>query len=101
MKKKNETPEVEEPTGTPKEKTATEIAYEKLFQEMVDEFRNNYQPSVFAEGCEFLSTEQIIEMWSSIAELREESINQFMVESGFTTKLIGNQFKWIVRPIRK
>lgn len=103
MGKQTQHPDKDRTTTPPKgEKTDSEIAYEKLFQDMVDEFRNNYQPSEFPEGCEFMTTASIIEMWSTIAPgLTETTVNTFMVQSGFCTKLIGGEFKWLVKPTRR
>lgn len=102
MKKQTQSPEEDRTTTPPKsKKTASEVAYEKLFQDMVDEFRNNYQPSHTPEGCDFMTTASIIEMWETIVPgLNETTVNTFMVEAGFTTKLIGGEFKWLVRAVK-
>lgn len=107
MGKKRQMPDDEEAIyfnkdKEPREKTDSEIAYEKLFQDMVDEFRRNYQPSETPEGCEFMTTASIIDMWSTIAPgLTETTVNTFMVQSGFCTRLIGGEFKWLVRAVKQ
>lgn len=70
-----------------------------LIEHMMGVFSEKYKPSPDAAGCDLKSTWEIQEMFSEIISVPKATLATNLMDLGFKTTLIGNEFKWILRPI--
>lgn len=73
-------------------------AYGQLIDEMFLEFNSRYKPSATPEGCDLKTTTEITDVFSTIAPFEESLIAIYLNEQGFRIKLIGNEFRWMLKP---
>lgn len=70
----------------------------ELVTQMMKEFVSKYRPSIEPEGCDLKSSWEIAEMFESIVYVPTDMIARLLMDLGYKTTLIGNEFRWMLRP---
>ncbi len=73
----------------------------EILEELLNSFEECYQPAFnIVESDEQLSSNDIISLFNSAAKLTKEEIYEGLKSRGFVTKLVGNQFVWLVKELK-
>jgi len=70
----------------------------ELIAQMMQNFTQKFIPANHAEGCDLKSTWELQEMFESVMPISSTTLSITLMELGFKTTLIGNEFKWMLRP---
>lgn len=74
------------------------VKQDSLIDQMMASFTERYRPSESPEGCDLKSTWEIADMFDSIMPVANGIIALALMDKGFKTTLVGNEFRWMLRP---
>ncbi|NMD01447.1 MAG: hypothetical protein GYA62_17230 [Bacteroidales bacterium] len=75
--------------------------WQHIINLMLQEFSSRYQPATSPEGCDLKTTTEIADMFSTVAHFEESLIAVALNQHGYRFKLIGNEFRWMLKPIQE
>ena len=85
--------------NTEGKKNTSDFLPDELMSEMMEEFLKKYSPSIETNACDFKTTDEIAEMFSSVIGIPQYFIIAKLKENGFRTTIIGSEFRWILKPV--